>query len=1858
MKTLKRIILGLTAVLALVSCDNPVALGGKLDLEGPVLNFTAPVPRKAVKAEFSLEGTLQDNGGVSRFLVKIERDRNAMPRQWRYENGKWEISDDYGASWKPFPQGKWEGSDSVVWSIPVDMSFINPSNGLPEAPEDGQYMFIGQAWDSADMSDDNSFKTLILIVDNDPPKVSVSKPLLYSRYLSYDIPTDKFDNLLPGFENEIEEIESLRKLTEYRNPEYIGKFQTNSFDLQWGIDDHFNIWSFDLRFYNLSVEIDERKDTPLPENYIFRLQQNDIHVPDAPNPADYVKPNGTIQIPALEGEKSSGTIGKANWELKNPVGKGNTTIRVVAVCYDAASNSTQEKTLGFFIYWAEADTPWITFSGDLKKPEDYNSGGTFGTTVKDEENGAFLIYPGVELKAIAFHPQGIVDVKYTLWKLTEPLPSMYDENKRDKLEEKTITNEQTSRGKFDWGFLPEPRSAVYVIEAQTLSVSGKTSDVYKAVFQVKDISFPGFPTSPAPNAQRPLFEAIQSDSITIKGIVDDATGIDSLRLAWINPQSKGFAAMSQLEYFRDADYSGWLMVDNISAGGAYVEEGNYDQTNKNKIWKLKIDNNTLNPDTQRFEYEYSITIPLSHLNMGYTGSQPLKSQVFLLRATNQDRRTTIITYTPQGDESPPVIKITSVDVQNNGLKTLTPGLFSEQISKFKEGNTITINGTWADDSVAFVSFDTYLKNNFEISVNQKPVNASLLSFTGTSGSASGTWKAVVTVGGSTNNIPLADLKDTLVIAAKLKDIGGNNADDAASWLIESDALRLIRISSNDADRSYKVGETINIFLEFNKPVLLKTGVANPVLNLRVGDATNVKATYASGQTSQNTQQFFTYTVTSGQNTTTGNPWLDVIGLDGLAAGNYWEANNYPFTWVSTLGGTNEEIRITMNSAHTEGAVTYNNALLRRLPVAGNTADLMYTLARGKNIGIDTDAPKVTGINTSLKEGHYPLGSEILINVVFSEDVKIESTPPQLVLNITNGSNNTRTTTGTPKVNGKTVTFSYTAQATDTTGDNKVIINSFTGGQITDIAGTNMEAYTFNATNGALNGGGSGNNGNGVFINTVAPEVPTFRALRSNNNTNIISNTVSGAAVTGESGTTVKTLQNVYNDELWFAIMPNMTGGNNRLGYLEYSLDPSTVSSTDPSKMNWKRIDSTTGTPFKQDIYGSYYVRVRQTDKAGNTSNVSQAVSLTWDPGTLVTRIDSSSPNGTYTNNSSRADTINVTVYFRKPLNITGTPSITLNTIRGTTNGITVNGTAASSVNQLSFTYTVAANDNTPSGQNLDVTALNITATDAQGVNVGSFIALPTDTTNLLKNRKSIIVQTGALTISSGPTYSITQTGDEATGTITVKFSRPVSKRSGDITITQQSTGYRLPAVLTETQANRYKNISGFNDYYSRGTNGASSTGVPDTSTKFVLNYSQTAVVTPDNTSGISKLAYDFQQAEKVTLPVSSQAVTVSGDTLTITLDGSNALQVLGAAYDVNIPAGVVQDSLSFQSPASNSSFTAPGINRPFVRVDKKINADRITAQTGDATNPYLLASYSNLITTTARLDCRTPNSIVRYTANGAEHVATGVDSRGSQGSGANWKNTANNADTNNLNGVAQQTVSATTGTEYNNFTGTGAATHLTVGTAANNNIVQGYVWRIAVISRNSAGTANSTQYDEIAFRTVLTYEIGEAMNLNVGQAIGSGDQLWIRGGDAVGSSSVSGFPLNWQDDYDKLNTDKKRAGIRLLRRESATTAMSTTSVWRWVTWEINVRTWHDVVLARNVDASTPGANDAWQYGPRQWAYQRGGWSATKDEYTLYPGKHRWVRIMSDAYASGSVNFSLQFNTRAAQSSVTFTQPSP
>ncbi|WP_461255463.1 hypothetical protein [Treponema sp. R80B11-R83G3] len=1893
------VLLSIFAASMFFSCENPISLGTKLDLLGPVVTIVSPAQRQSVPVRFDIEGTVQDESVVDILLITAVKDNQNFPRQWRYKKGAWEVSDNDGATWSPLTGASWVGDKFVTWKITIDMVIDG------QLSAEGEVTFNVQAWDKGGMSDDNSFKALVLIVDIDPPKVIITNPYLYGKY-AYQTDEDfkKFDAMPDSSD-------------EWKDPSYLGKFITQEFPLKWQIEDANDVWSINISFYPYNTEIDNAPETPLPENYIFRYYKNLPPPPAGANPNDYVRLNGAVTVPDLYDEPG---IYDEGGELKNPVSE-KMTVKVVAVCYDAAGNPNQEKTLGYFISWPRANSPWIVFTEGIEPPDNY-----YDKQVAVDENNpfadyiekdVFTVYPGRSVKATAFQEHGVKEVKYSLYKCdisgnklnrpeTHPFEDVFiDEEKQENIVKSNTAYGGTYSTIFPWEIKVPPLTGYYVFTAEAFSSQDKPSEKYTMLFRVHDITFPDFTEGPFPAATDPLFLDITNNKITIHGGVSDATNVVSLCMVWINPESKDFAAMSQLAYFRDKDYVGWKKALNLSAGASELENANdaYDRNHLNRLWmlNLKPDVPPVDNVTNRRRFTYSQVIDLTDdLNIA-ANKQPLKSQIFLLRAQNPDGKCTIITYAPQGDTLAPDIKITNMTI----IGIDNPFIPNEYavIPKFRDGNTITINGTWREDSLEILSINDYFKTNFNINVNNQGLPFPVL--TSNADKTTGTWTITATVKdtpGGEGQIALSALKDTLVIGASVKDIGGNVAEAGCSWLIESDNLRLMRISSEIDDGIYTVGKQIDIFLEFSKSVRLTTSGNKPELILSSAGGNTARAVYKDGQENQNSRQYFTYTVGAGQNAIADN-YLNVIGIyfNGVANESIpYNTINYPFSWSRGSLGVDgyEEVRITMAK---KGGVSYDGNTkeaegyyLRTLPITTTSTDpdYQFTLTAGKHIEIDTAVPSITSVTSS--DAGYHNSGDIYITVKFNKAVTIpvakQSDPPNvpcLTLNVTNGANNTVQTSADAKdvrVNGSDITFMYSIiKPGDTTNGNEVVVSGLSG-IITDIAGNE---FTYSGGNRTLSG---------IYIETLNPSPPTVRVLTANetaNDANVILQNVSGITNQGLSTSNNRDLSNVYQNNLWLAIERSGTAYKYS-GGIEYSLD---------NGKNWVKAPNTDNTPFSLTKIGDNTLIARQIDAAGNRSDLTSPITFYWDPGTLISRISSTNANGTYTNvaGSSNGNQIAFTVYFRKNICIaaTPTPQITLqNVVAYNNNPINITPTSipGGAVNSLTFTYTVGfdsvskTGDKMSDGAYLDIGAISgITAWDGtavgNGVNVSSLINM-SNVSPKLESTKQFTVETGDLTNttpgfeedygaeSSADFHGIRSDDGSYWTTLKIQFNRAITKGSGTITIQQiagsGNSAYRMPAVLTESQYNRFKGNStlsaDIDKYYIKGTNGYdNATGSSDTTTKYILqyNYNPDSNVTGNDSAFTgdafipSAFISAFRNAEAISINVNSQAVTISGDgkTLNIRLTGSSAPQVPGASYEITYPAGLVADNLGNVSAEGNytgaTAIALRGIAKPFVRIRK--TQDTITVSNSySLAQPRLVAVQP--LQSYARMDCRTPNATITYVAttyknsNNADVTArnwgTGLSTTASGANGYPAVNINGPQDT--ANGATRPTnVAAEAVFDYT------YSTQITLGDSN----YQGYQWWVLAKARSGATPyAYSAVTEEKAYRTVITYQLRRNANTNpynpgpitIGENGGeslleSGDQVWIRGGDAIGSSSIPGFPFTWEDNWSGDFTNK-RAGIRLMTLTEATSNNMNQSIWKFVTWEINTTAYVDFIRGKDASSS---ANQAWQYGPIGSAYQRSGWTSHKDKYPIYPGKHRWCDTANDWAGLYGMSFSDTFHNR-------------
>ncbi|TAK05055.1 DUF2341 domain-containing protein [Patescibacteria group bacterium] len=373
--------------------------------------------------------------------------------------------------------------------------------------------------------------------------------------------------------------------------------------------------------------------------------------------------------------------------------------------------------------------------------------------------------------------------------------------------------------------------------------------------------------------------------------------------------------------------------------------------------------------------------------------------------------------------------------------------------------------TFQDVSIAFSAFDTTPPSISLTALSPDPNNDSTPALTGTATEAVGTVSAVQfqmdgTAGSwsactaddaafdeavepftCTVAVALSDASHTMNVRAT--DSNANTTADGAvttdTFTIDTTAPTVSAVSSSLANGSYTTGQVVPVTITFTEAVTV-TGVPQITLETGTPDET---VNYSSG--SGSTVLTFNYTVVAGDTSTD----LDYVATNSLA----------------------------LNGGSIKDAALNNATLTLASPGAAGS------LGNAKNIVIDTTAPTVSAVSSTLADGSYATGQVVPVTVTFTEAVTVVGTP-QITLE-----------TGTPDEtvdyasgSGSTVlTFNYTVVAGDTSADldyvatNSLALNS----------GTIKDAALNNATLTLASPGAAGSLGNAkaLVIDTTAPSTP-------------------------------------------------------------------------------------------------------------------------------------------------------------------------------------------------------------------------------------------------------------------------------------------------------------------------------------------------------------------------------------------------------------------------------------------------------------------------------------------------------------------------------------------------------------------------------------------------------------------------------------------------------------------------------------------------------------------------------------------------------------------------------------------------
>jgi autotransporter-associated beta strand protein len=757
---------------------------------------------------------------------------------------------------------------------------------------------------------------------------------------------------------------------------------------------------------------------------------------------------------------------------------------------------------------------------------------------------------------------------------------------------------------------------------------------------------------------------------------------------------------------------------------------------------------------------------------------------------------------------PHTITVKATDAAGN-VSTASPGL---SVTVDSTAPTVTgVTSSTADGSYKAgdtVSIQVSLSE--AVIVNGTPTitlsNGRTATYSGGSGTGTLTFTYTVLAGDSSADLDYASTSALALNGGTITDTAGNDAattlpavgggsslGGTKNIVIDTAAPTVSSVSA--VNGTYRAGDTIDVTVTFSEAV---TVTGTPTFGITLDDGTVVQATYLSG--SGGTALTFRYTV--GTNlvdadgiviggSISGGSIADLVGnsairtLSGVASTAAVRIDSIAPTVTTVTASTDNgtyttgqtvSIQVVFSEAvavsgtptlalNTGRTATYSSgagtntltftytvqagdtaadldavgtgALTGSITdIAGNAGVLTLTqpgdvrsLGLNKNIAIDTTAPTIRSI-VAPTDGTYGVGRTMSFYVQTSEVVIVNGVPT-ITLDV--GGQTRQAVYNAAASSGTVLRFDYVVQAGDADADGIAVTGlNYNGGSITDRARIPLPS-TLTGLPGLQN----------VLVDTVAPATPSVPVLAPGQDTgvsttdgltNINRPTVGGTA---EAGSTVTVLVDGV------AIGTTIAGADGRWSF----------------------------TPTTPLTDGTHAVTSRATDRAGNGSGTSAALTLT---------IDATAPVLSTPVLFGVDNTANVISTTRPTLTGTADPNSTVTVI---IDGVTVGTATAGSDGSWSFAVTTPLAD----GAHSVVT----TATDRAGT-IGRSGTL------------SLTVDTQAPTVSAGGTNPTLSAGGTATLGSAVSLSDTSSLNRVTIILTDARSGDELvisalPAGITATR---------------------------------------------------------------------------------------------------------------------------------------------------------------------------------------------------------------------------------------------------------------------------------------------------------------------------------------------------------------------------------------------------------------------------------------------------------------------------
>lgn len=739
MKKINKIIKSIFSIFTLVilsSCQ--IGLGEAIDLQAPEIFLTSHKDNDYVGQTFRLAGYATDNEKVK--SITIDFDEANIHYKW--ENSTWQKKTSY-IDWTALTADECActvNNTTVTWAVTVD------TTEAKQGMQSSTYSYSIVAQDQIGNSGKTSKIEGSLVVDQNTPDIKLNSPALFSTNKDIEEKIDSF-KLRDG--SVLSQLFNGTLVFEGRQ-DSAAAFKEFRLELDDGTEDS-NIvdsYNFDKPINSVTTE-NISNAYPFGRNKLYyskTLKVGQDGIQDLRTWTVSIKPEDWISsdLTALQ--------------------SGKHKIRLVAT---SVSNSDvwQRKILGYFIWWPEADYPWITlYSGrdllaEASSDQTYPSAKIFGVVQDDD---------GIESLSYSLEKQNAEDGSWSSIKSNETLP----------LTEKNAKNSQ-------FNIEAPTESAIYKLSVYVKDIYGKTDSVDK-YYNVLDVQPPKISLT-SPTESTTVFSA-GGKAIKFEGTISDDARIKSIKIVHLNPAATN-PLENKLKFINPAEQN-WQK-------SSPDEDGNL-------IFDVAIPEENYDPTTKIYSYEVNKSLDLfDDLKIG--PDKPLITQDFVILAVDESGVATTLPISVIGDSESPKLTIDSIELKDGDsskIYNVIDGII--KLPVVKPTTVATIYGTWSDNSTTYWN-DISKINNIKFEwLDAK----NFVDFKKTDD----TWEVTVNQG----SVPELDG----AITATLIDYANNIATISQTVTVEKAEIGLDRITCDSEDGSYNAGKELIINLEFTKSAKL------------------------------------------------------------------------------------------------------------------------------------------------------------------------------------------------------------------------------------------------------------------------------------------------------------------------------------------------------------------------------------------------------------------------------------------------------------------------------------------------------------------------------------------------------------------------------------------------------------------------------------------------------------------------------------------------------------------------------------------------------------------------------------------------------------------------------------------------------------------------------------------------------------------------------------------------------------------------------------------------------------------------------------------------------------------------------